>query len=121
MMIVLASFVVQYAEYDLVLKLNRNNSLAKIIAMLKQIPEDTGDLSVEIKSKIETIINLVNVSIEVTRLISKFGNLPSKYISSDAQPYAKALDFVPIAVYWMTRTIVACAAEFTGIFGYGEV
>ncbi|XP_057787941.1 protein SIEVE ELEMENT OCCLUSION B-like [Salvia miltiorrhiza] len=119
--IVLASYVVDYAQFSLITKLYTTNPLARLIAVLKQIPENLDDISLVIKSKFETIIKLVKVSIEVTRLITKFSNLPSKYISNDAEPMVVALTQIPIAVYWITRVIVACAAQITEILGISEV
>lgn len=119
--IVLASYVVDYAQFSLVIKLYKTNSLAKLIAILKQIPENIDDISDVIKSKFETIISLVKLSIEVTKFIAKFSNLPSKYISNDAEPMAVALNQIPIAVYWITRVIVACASQITEILGISEV
>ncbi|KAL1534740.1 hypothetical protein AAHA92_30884 [Salvia divinorum] len=119
--IVLASYVVDYAQFSLVTKLYTTNPLAKLIAILKQIPENFDDISVVIKNKFETIISLVKVSIEVTRLITTFSNLPSKYISNDAEPMVVALSHIPIAVYWITRVIVACASQIIEILGISEV
>lgn len=120
-MIVLASYVVDYAQFSLVTKLYTTNPLAKLIAILKQIPENIDDISDVIKSKFETIISLVKLSIEVTKYITKFSSLPSKYISNDAEPMAVALNQIPIAVYWMIRVIVACASQITEILGISEV
>ncbi|KAH6828494.1 hypothetical protein C2S53_013742 [Perilla frutescens var. hirtella] len=119
--IVLASYVVDYAQFSLVAKLYTSNPLAKLIAILKQIPENIDDISDVIKSKFETIISLVKLSIEVTKFIARFSSLPSKYISSDAEPMVVALTQIPIAVYWITRVVVACASQVTEILGLSEV
>ncbi|XP_057812419.1 protein SIEVE ELEMENT OCCLUSION B-like [Salvia miltiorrhiza] len=119
--IILASFVVEYGQYNLVARLYKSDPLAKLVAMLKQIPDESDEIFASMKSKFETIINLVKVSIEVTRFIAKFGCFPSKYISNDAEPMVMASNQIPIAVYWMTRVVVACASEYAEIVGKSEV
>ncbi|KAH6819507.1 hypothetical protein C2S51_003110 [Perilla frutescens var. frutescens] len=119
--IVLASYAVDYAQFVLVTKLYTTNPLAKFIAILKQMPENIDDISDVTKHKFETIISLVKLSIEVTKFIAKFSILPSKYISNDAEPMVVALNQIPIAVYWITRVIVACASQVAEILGLSEV
>lgn len=113
--IIIASYVVEYGHcYSLVAD---SNPLAKLVASLKlQRVDDTA-----IKSKFETIISLVRVSIEVTRFITKFSCFPSKYISSDAEPMVFASNQIPIAVYWMTRVVVACASQHSEILGQAQM
>lgn len=119
--IILASFAVEYAQYHLI-KTN-SNSLAKIVATLKQIPDcdDIGDDGDDIKSKLETIIRLLEFSMDMTRLIAKFGCLPPKHISLDVHHMSLAINHLPTAVYWITRLLVACASDFTRIiYGYRQ-
>ncbi|KAL1563079.1 hypothetical protein AAHA92_05583 [Salvia divinorum] len=75
--IVLASYVVDYAQFSLLTKLYTTHPLAKLIAILKQIPQNLDDISDLIRSKLDTIISLVKLSIEVTKFITKFNTLPS--------------------------------------------
>ncbi|XP_057787942.1 protein SIEVE ELEMENT OCCLUSION B-like [Salvia miltiorrhiza] len=119
--IVLASYVVDYAQFSLLTKLYTTHPLAQLIATLKQIPQNIDHLSDLIKSKLHTIVSLINLSIEVTKFITKFNTLPSKYISNDAQPMVVALAQIPIAVYWITRVVVACASQITEILGITQV
>lgn len=119
--IVLASYVVDYAQFSLLTKLYTTHPLAQLIAILKQIPQNIDHLSDLIKSKLHTIVSLINLSIEVTKFITKFNTLPSKYISNDAQPMVVALAQIPIAVYWITRVVVACASQITEILGITQV
>lgn len=110
--IILASFAVEYAQYHLIKTHSNSNSLAKIVATLTQIPDSCDD---DIKSKLETIIRLLEFSMDMTRLIAKFGCLPPKHISIAVRHMSLAIDQLPTAVYWITRLLVACASDFTRI------
>lgn len=112
MAIVLASYVIHYAEFSLVTQLSASNEIAKSIAILKQIPENYNDIvTVEIKSKCN---ELMKASIEVAILIAEINSLPSQYISDDEEPKAAALSEIPTAVYWMTTAAVACSSIVSG-------
>ncbi|KAH6755664.1 hypothetical protein C2S53_010528 [Perilla frutescens var. hirtella] len=116
--IVLASFVVEYAQFIHVAKLYKNNPLGELLGILKQMTVDIDEQLHEIKSTFKTI---VQVSIKVTRFISKFSCLPSKYISNEVETLHAASIQIPIAVYSMTRVVVACASKLTGILGQSEI
>lgn len=114
--IALASFSVNYGQFWLVANLFPTDPLAKSVALLKQLPDIIEQSSV-MKARFDAINNLVKVSLEVTRSIFEFNRLPSKYISQDSEPMAIALTHIPVAVYWMVRSLVACASQVTEILG----
>lgn len=114
--IALASFSVNYGQFWLVANLFPTDPLAKSVALLKQLPDIIEQSSV-MKARFDAINNLVKVSLEVTRSISEFNRLPSKYISQDSEPMAIALTHIPVAVYWIVRSLVACASQVTEILG----
>ncbi|KAK6153253.1 hypothetical protein DH2020_012892 [Rehmannia glutinosa] len=114
--IALASFSVNYGQFWLVATLFTTDELAKSVAILKQLP-DIIELSDVMKSRFETINNLVKVSLELTRCIAEFRRLPSKYIADDAELMQTAMTHIPIAVYWIVRSLVACASQVTEILG----
>ncbi|KAH6801685.1 hypothetical protein C2S51_033131, partial [Perilla frutescens var. frutescens] len=104
--IVLASFVVKNDQFSLVVtKSDKSNPL---------------DSDVK-KSKLEAIISLMKASVEVTRFIAKFSNLPSNYISNDAEPVVTSFHQIPLAVYWITRVVVVCASHVAEILGQSEI
>lgn len=114
--IALASFSVNYGQFWLVANLFPTDPLAKSVALLKQLPDIIEQSSV-MKARFDAINNLVKVSLEVTRSIFEFNRLPSKYISQDSEPMAIALTHIPVAVYWIVRSLVACASQVTEILG----
>ncbi|KAK4489004.1 hypothetical protein RD792_004796 [Penstemon davidsonii] len=111
----LASFAVKYGEFWLV-HLFVRNPLAKSVALLKQLP-DMIELSDFLKSQFEMINDLLKKALEVTKCIAKFQNLPSKYISDDAEPLTMAMTHILSAVYWIIRSLVACAAQHKEVLG----
>lgn len=117
-MIILASFVVEYGQYSLFAKLKKDDQLTKLVAWLKQIPDQSGDVFESRKSSFESIMGALRVSIKVTRFVAKFStSFKAKYMANEAQVMIEARNQIPIAVYWMTRAVVACASEYSVIVG----
>lgn len=118
--IALAAFSVNYGQFWLVGNLYTTDPLARSVAVLKQLPEiiDHSDV---MRSRFETINNLVKVSLELTRCIAEFRRLPSKYISNDAEAMVVAASHVPFAVYWIVRSLIACSSQVTEILGLSHM
>ncbi|XP_074274367.1 protein SIEVE ELEMENT OCCLUSION B-like [Silene latifolia] len=110
----LAAFAVYYGEFWLVAQLYPSNSLAKSVAVLKQIPEIV-ERADSLKPKYEAIGNLIRAMINVTRCIVEFKELPPQYISPEAPVYETANALIPTAAYWIIRSIVACASQIMGL------
>ncbi|KAH9625106.1 hypothetical protein KSS87_005812 [Heliosperma pusillum] len=110
----LAAFAVYYGEFWLVAQLYPSNSLAKSVAVLKQIPEIV-ERADSLKPKYEAIGNLIRAMINVTKCIVEFKELPPQYISPDAPVYETANALIPTASYWIIRSIVACASQIMGL------
>ncbi|KAL8057304.1 hypothetical protein ABFX02_04G176100 [Erythranthe guttata] len=116
--IALASFSVNYAQFWLVANRFTTDPLAKSVALLKQLPDIINLSDHVLKSRFDTISNLVKDLLELTTCIAKFNRLmPSKYISEDVEPMAVAIAHFPVAVYWIVRILVACASQVTEIIG----
>lgn len=110
----LAAFAVYYGEFWLVAQLYMTNSLAKSVAILKQIPE-IMEHSDSLKPKYEAIANLITAMINVTKCIVEFKELPSQYITPDTPAYESANALIPTAAYWIVRSIIACTSQITGL------
>lgn len=108
--VALASFSVNYGQFWLVANHFTSEPLAKSLAMLKLLPEII-DHSNTMKTRFETMNSLVKVLLELTRCIGEFRWLPSKYISDEAEPMVVVASHVPIAVYWILRSLIACASQ----------
>ncbi|XP_047949301.1 protein SIEVE ELEMENT OCCLUSION A-like [Salvia hispanica] len=116
--IILASFVVEYGQYCLFAKLEKSNQLTNLVALLKKIPDHTDDVYENMKSSFEAIMGALRVSIKVTRFIAKFRtSFRAKYMANEAKVMIEARNHIPIAVYWMTRLVVACASHYSVIVG----
>ncbi|KAE8697282.1 omega-6 fatty acid desaturase, endoplasmic reticulum isozyme 1 [Hibiscus syriacus] len=110
----LAAFAVNFGEFWLVLQLCTTNSLAKSVALLKQLP-DVLEYSHTLKPHFDALHQLIKAMMEVTKCIVEFTELPSQYISSDVPPMSVAITHIPTAAYWTIRSVVACAAQITSL------
>lgn len=97
-------------------QLSTANTLAKSVALLKQLP-DIVENSVPLRPQFDALNMLVKAALDVTMCIVKFKELPSEYISEDVPPMSVASAHIPIAAYWVIRSIVACASQIAGLIG----
>ncbi|KAJ1403263.1 Sieve element occlusion, N-terminal [Sesbania bispinosa] len=112
----LAAFAVIFGEFWLVSQLSAANILAKSVALLKQLP-DIVDNSVSLRPQFDALNKLVRAALDVTMCIVEFKELPSEYISEDVPPMSVASAHIPIAAYWVIRSIVACASQIASLIG----
>ncbi|KAJ7945780.1 protein SIEVE ELEMENT OCCLUSION B-like [Quillaja saponaria] len=68
-------------------------------------------------AKFEALSKLIKASIDVTKRIIEFKELPSQYISEDTPPMSIAIGNIPVAAYWTIRSIVACASQIVSLIG----
>ncbi|PPD94445.1 hypothetical protein GOBAR_DD08574 [Gossypium barbadense] len=112
----LAAFAVNFGEFWLIVQLCTSNSLAKSVALLKQLP-DILEHSQTLKPRFDALNKLINAMIDVTKCIVEFTELPSEFISIDVPPLSIAMAHIPTATYWIIWSVVACAAQITGLVG----
>ncbi|KAF7839881.1 protein SIEVE ELEMENT OCCLUSION B-like [Senna tora] len=109
--IALAAFALNFGGFCLLTHLHAtNNPLAKSIAMLKKhiiIIDDDINMG---RHKHEGISNIINTMLDVTDLIVDFQNLLPY---DDDQTLLHYTTRVPIAVYWIIRSIVTCASQLS--------
>ncbi|GJY23455.1 sieve element occlusion B-like protein [Tanacetum coccineum] len=117
--ITLAAFAVNYGEFWLVAQLYTRNPLAKSLAHLKQLPDvlEHGDA---LKPRFEAVFNLIKAMLDLTHCIVRFKELPEQYISPETPELVTATAHVPTAVYWIIRSIVACASILINLIGMGH-
>ncbi|XP_038713782.1 protein SIEVE ELEMENT OCCLUSION C [Tripterygium wilfordii] len=107
--IVLAAFATIYGEFWLQMQLNPRNTLAALVAMLKQLP---GDLSME-KPRFKALSLLTKNMLEVTKCIIKFEVLPFAHLGlGNEEAIATTKSRIYIASYWVTRSALACSSQF---------
>ncbi|XP_058781817.1 protein SIEVE ELEMENT OCCLUSION B-like [Vicia villosa] len=112
----LAAFAVIFGEFWLVAQSSASNTLAKSVALLKQLP-DIVENSVSLRPQFDALNKLVKAALDVTMCIVEFKELPSEYISEDVPPMSVASAHIPIATYWVIRSIVACASQIASLIG----
>lgn len=117
--ITFAAFSVTYGEFWLVDQLRGKNQLAKDIAALKDLP-DTMEHNEEIKKKFKAIFNLLQTVLTVTQIIVEFKELPTRYINRESPEMVSATAHIPTTVYWIIRSILACASILLNLVGSGH-
>ncbi|KAL9434092.1 hypothetical protein AB3S75_028847 [Citrus x aurantiifolia] len=116
MVLSLAAFAVNYGEFWLGAQLCTNNSLAKSVAVLKQVSNVLEHYNA-LKPQFDALNNLIKVMLDLTKCIVEFKQLPSQYISTDAQAVSIAMAHIPAAAYWTFRSIVACYSQTLSLTG----
>lgn len=114
----LAAFALTYGEFWLLAQIHDTNQLAKSMAILKLLPSIMEHGS-SLKPRFDTLNDLVNNILEVTKCVIEFHDLPAQYITQDISAYTTAYNYIPVASYWATRSIVACAAQITSLTTLG--
>lgn len=112
----LAAFSVNFGEFWLIVQLYTTNTLAKSVALIKQLP-DVLEHSQTLKPHFDALSKLIKAMIDVTKCIVEINELPSEYISSEVPPLSTVMANIPTAAYWTIRSVVACAAQITSLVG----
>nr|XP_043624132.1 protein SIEVE ELEMENT OCCLUSION B-like [Erigeron canadensis] len=113
--ITLSAFAVNYAEFCLVAQLYISNPLAQSVTRLKQLPD-----MLERGEQFEAVRNLIKDMLDLTRCIVEIKMLPEQYISPETPELVIATTHIPAAVYWIIRSIVACASILIKLIGKGQ-
>lgn len=115
----LAAFAINYGEFWLVAQLYPSNSLARDVALLKQLPQmlERADI---LRSKFDAVIGLINAMMDLTKCVIEFKELSPQYLSRDAPELLTATPHIPMAAYWIVRSIIACTAQTTSLIGRGH-
>lgn len=120
LVVTLAAFALYYGEFWLLAQIYSSNQLAKSMAILKQLPSIMEHTSGPLKSRFDTLNNLIKAMMSVTRCIIEFKDMPSNYITQDVPEFSSAMAHIPIAVYWTIRSVVACATQITTLTSMGH-
>ncbi|KAJ0436121.1 putative sieve element occlusion [Helianthus annuus] len=113
--ITLAAFAVNYGEFWLVAQLYKINPLANSLGLLKQVPNILGQYESH-KPWFDDVTNLVQTTLEVTHIIIELQKLSERYISLNAL-FMTIVPRTRVAIYWIIRSIVACASVLTTLIG----
>lgn len=119
LVLALSAFALNYGEFWLVAQNYTSNQLAKSMAILRQLLEILEHSNI-LKPNFDAINNLIKVMLDITRCIVEFRELTAKYKTTDIAALSMALEHIPIAVYWTTRSVVACASQIVGLTGLGH-
>ncbi|CAH1428510.1 unnamed protein product [Lactuca virosa] len=117
LVISLGAFAIIFGEFWLVAELFATNPLAKLIALLKHMPNVIKHYNI-LKARFDAINQLIKAMLDVTKCIITFKNLPHQYIQDDQPPKSTATaDHIPTATYWSIKSMVACTSQLTSLLG----
>ncbi|KZV40025.1 hypothetical protein F511_12420 [Dorcoceras hygrometricum] len=107
--ITFAAFAINFGEFWLVVQHQTKDPLAKNVASLRDLPE-TMEQSTDLRRKFESVFELLSTALKVTHCLIEFKELPSQYIAHESGEMAAATAHIPAAVYWIIRSLLACAS-----------
>lgn len=119
LVIALSAFAVKYGGFWLLSQSHTSNQLAKNLSILKQVPQNLQQSNM-MESRFDTIKNLIRAMLDIAKCIVEFKELPPKYITEDVTAMSKAMDHIPIAIYWTIRSMLVSASQITGLSGFGN-
>lgn len=117
--IALSAFAMNYGEFWLLAQSYTSNQLAKNLAILKQLPAILQHTNI-LKSRFDTIRNLITVMLDIARCIVEFKEIPLEYIATDFTELSEAMSYIPLAVYWTIRCILVCASQISSLTEFGR-
>ncbi|KAL2519628.1 Protein SIEVE ELEMENT OCCLUSION B [Abeliophyllum distichum] len=118
--ITFAAFAVSYGEFWLVEHLHTKNQLAKHVAALKHLLETMEQQEV-LKKQFKDVVKLLRTVLIATHIIIKFKELYSQYITWNHSPeMVNATAHIPTTVYWIIRSILACASILLNLVDGGH-
>lgn len=113
----MAAFAVIYGEFWLLSELYATNSLAKSLALLKQLPI-VYEHSIWVKPVLDELNNLIKAMIRNVNYIITISEKSPQNISITTANSSN-LPLIPMAAYWTMRSIVACASKVASLSGPG--
>ncbi|XP_058785511.1 uncharacterized protein LOC131660307 [Vicia villosa] len=72
-----------------------------------------------LKPRFDTLNDLVNVILKVTKCVIEFHELPVQYNSHKVPAYNTAFKHILVAAYWCIRSIMVCASQITSLTTLG--
>ncbi|KAI3688678.1 hypothetical protein L2E82_46435 [Cichorium intybus] len=112
----LGAFAVNFGEFWLLAQSYATNPLANSIALLKHMPNIIEHYE-SLKTRFDAINLVIKATLDVTKCVITFRNLPQQYMHDDQPPKSIAIAHVPTATYWSIKSMVACTSQLTSLLG----
>ncbi|XP_048333944.2 LOW QUALITY PROTEIN: protein SIEVE ELEMENT OCCLUSION B [Ziziphus jujuba] len=110
----LAAFALEYGEFWHLVQLQQSDQLAKSLAILKRVPIITLNPA-NLQKRRHAIVELnglIKTTLQVVENIFELQDLSTRYFK-DVAGLATALQEIPVDVFWVIISIVACATKIT--------
>ncbi|XP_010550172.2 PREDICTED: protein SIEVE ELEMENT OCCLUSION A [Tarenaya hassleriana] len=111
--LVLAALAVKYGVFLLLAETYATNQLTKSLAMIKQIPGISSQ-ETSFNKRLEKSRVLMQDMVDLTTTIIKIYELPPHYITEAFTGH------VPIAVYWIVRSVLLCTSQISCVSGFRQ-
>ncbi|XP_050214001.2 protein SIEVE ELEMENT OCCLUSION B-like [Mercurialis annua] len=114
LVLIMAAFALNYAQFSLLIHLyyqSTNPTIVKTKSIIKGLPCNIQGTVELINPWVDASNKLIKAMLDVTRIVVKFRELPSVYISPEASSLSAAVSAIPVAVYFTIRSVVACASQ----------
>ncbi|PON55646.1 Sieve element occlusion, N-terminal, partial [Parasponia andersonii] len=109
----LAALALEFGDICLLAQLYPSDPLANQLATLKRVPVFVKPTQLQKRRQaLLELTSLIKTTMEVIAIFDEFEKL-SLYDSKDIPGLSKALDHMPVDVYWAILTIAACATKVT--------
>jgi hypothetical protein len=119
LVLALAAFSLIYGEFWLLAQIYSTNQLAKPMAMLRQVP-GIMEHATQLKTRLKALNDLIKTILDVARCAIEIRELQSMYTTHESPHFAAVKNtFIPTAIYWTVRSMVACAAQITSFSSMG--
>uniref|UniRef100_A0A2N9IHJ0 Sieve element occlusion N-terminal domain-containing protein n=1 Tax=Fagus sylvatica TaxID=28930 RepID=A0A2N9IHJ0_FAGSY len=119
LVLALAAFSLIYGEFWLLAQIYSTNQLAKPMAMLRQVP-GIMEHATQLKTRLKALNGLIKTILDVARCAIEIRELQSMYTTHESPHFAAVKNtFIPTAIYWTVRSMVACAAQITSFSSMG--
>uniref|UniRef100_A0A2N9IM46 Sieve element occlusion N-terminal domain-containing protein n=1 Tax=Fagus sylvatica TaxID=28930 RepID=A0A2N9IM46_FAGSY len=119
LVLALAAFSLIYGEFWLLAQIYSTNQLAKPMAILRQVP-GIMEHATQLKTRLKALNDLINTILDVARCAIEIRELQSMYTTHESPHFAAVKNtFIPTAIYWTVRSMVACAAQITSFSSMG--
>lgn len=111
LILVLAAFIMNYGEFQLIVQLQSHNPLAALVAVLRKVP---CNLTL-FRKQFKALMMLVKTMLELTKVIVEFENLPFQQELLEFKTISDAKSKMYMASYWILRSSYACFSVITGL------
>lgn len=109
--LVLAAFLMNYGEFQLIVQHQSRNPLAAQVSILRNMPCGLT----QFRRQLNSLMVLIKTMMDLTKAIVDFENLPFQQELLEFEAISSAKSKIYVASYWILRSSFACSSLITGL------